>query len=96
MERLFWDCEFGDLSLTEHRGFIIKRVLGSGDWDSIMWLRGALGDSAIRDWFLSKNGGGLDPRRLRFWGLILDLPVDRVDEWVHKARMSPWGKRAAG
>ncbi len=82
LKPFFWDCDFSTLSLAQYRNFIIKRILVEGDWDAIKWLRKTVGDSGIRDWFLSKNGGGLDPRRLRFWGLILDLPKDRVDQWV--------------
>jgi len=61
-----------------------------------MWLRQTVGDPVIRDWFIEKRGGGLDPRRLRFWGLILDLPEAEVDEWVHKARQSTWRRRHVG
>jgi hypothetical protein len=92
-EWLFWDCEPGSLDLHKHRDFLIRRVLESGDWSAIQWIRGAMGDAAIREWFLSKNGGRLDPRRLRFWGLILDVPVSRVDEWVEKAKLSHWRER---
>jgi len=93
LENLFWDTDFDSLDLSEHANFIIRRVLDRGDWQAITWLRKAVGDGAIRDWFLAKNGGGLDPRRLRFWGNILDLPVAEVDEWVQKARQSTWHAR---
>ena len=93
LERLFWDCDFGSLSLTAHRKFIVRRILDRGNWDAITWLRRTVGDQVIRDWFLSKGGGGLDPRRLRFWGVILDLPVREVDEWVREARASSWHER---
>jgi len=93
LKTLFWDCDFGSLSLTEHRNFLVRRILDRGDWDAITWLRLTVGDAAIRDWFLAKNGGRLDPRKLRFWGLILDLPGDDVDGWVRKARASNWHGR---
>ena len=93
LEPLFWDCEFASLTLGRYRNFIIRRILDRGDWDAITWLREALGDAAIREWFLLKKGGGLDPPKLRFWGLILDLPEADVDEWVRKARASVWHGR---
>jgi hypothetical protein len=93
LENLFWDCDFSSVDLDQHRNFVIRRVLDRGDWDSIRWLRKAVGDTAIREWFLAKNGGGLDPRRLQFWGIILDLPADRVDEWIREARQSVWHGR---
>ena len=95
LRTLFWDCDFDSLRMGEHDGFVIRRVLDRGDWDSIKWLRGALGDDAIRQWFLAKRGGGLDPPKLRFWELILDLPKSEVDEWVRVARNSIWHGRAA-
>ena len=93
MEWIFWDCDPRLLDLEEHHDFMIRRVLESGDWDSIKWLRRVIGDAAIHEWFLAKNGGGLDPRRLRFWGLILDLPTQLVDEWVAKAKLSHWREK---
>lgn len=92
---LFWDCDFDAIRLGEYDNFIIRRVLGEGDWESIKWLRRTLGDDAIRQWFLAKRGGGLEPAKLRFWELILDLPKDDVDVWVREARGSIWHGRAA-
>ena len=90
---LFWDCDFASVNLGEHRNFVIRRILDRGDWDAITWLRRTLGDVVIRDWFLAKHGGGLDPRKLRFWELILDLPKEEADKWVAEARKSPWHGR---
>ena len=70
----FWDCDFSSLTWEQHGSFIIRRILDRGDWDTITWLRRSIGDEVLRDWFLAKSGGGLDPPKLRFWGLILDLP----------------------
>jgi len=95
LKSLFWDCDFGSLDLNGHRSFVIRRVLDRGDWDAITWLRRTIGDAVIRGWLLLKNGGRLDARKLRFWGLILDLPSARVEEWVRKARASTWHGRLA-
>lgn len=93
MKWLFWDCDPDSLDFDIHLDFIIRRILGNGDWSAIQWLRGNIGDAALRDWFLSGRGSRFDPRRLRFWGLILNLPAPMVDEWVTKARESVWHKR---
>lgn len=95
LRSLFWDCDFASVSLSEHRNFIVRRILDRGNWDAITWLRRTLGDAAIRDWFLAKSGGGLDPRKLRFWELILDMPNIKVGEWVRKAKSSTWHGRVA-
>lgn len=93
LRSLFWDCDSSAVSLEANLSFVIRRVLDRGTWDEITWLRKTVGDSAIRDWFLNKRGGGLDPPKLRFWGLILDLPEAEVDEWVRKATELPWHGR---
>lgn len=93
LRSLFWDCDFDSLRLGEYDDFVIRRVLDRGDWESIRWLRRTLGDSAVRQWFLAKHGGGLEPAKLRFWELILDLPKDEADEWVRQARSLPWNRR---
>ncbi len=87
--------DFDSLHLGEYDNFIIRRVLDYGGWESMKWLRRTLGDDAIRQWFLAKKGGGLEPAKLRYWELILDLPKDQVDEWVREARKSIWHGRAA-
>jgi hypothetical protein len=93
MRWLLWDCDPDSLDPREHGSFLIRRILESGDWNAITWLRRQVGDTAILEWFVSKRGGGLDPRRLRFWELILDLPKGAVDEWVAKTRLSTWHNR---
>lgn len=93
LKSLFWDCDFSTLELGKHRNFIIRRILDRGDWQAITWLRRTVGDGVIRDWLLERHGGGLDPRKLRFWGLILELPTAKVDEWVRDTRMSSWHRR---
>jgi len=93
LRNLFWDCDFDTVTWEKHRAFIIRRVLDRGDWDAIQWLRAAAGDQTIREWFLAKRGGGLDPRKLRFWELILDLPKEEADKWVAEARKTTWHGR---
>lgn len=89
----FWDCDFSSLSWEDHRDYIIKRILTHGDWNSVRWLRVRLGDTALRRWIEENGGGGMDPRQLRFWGLILRIPEPTVDAWVEAAQQSIWGRR---
>jgi hypothetical protein len=84
---LFWDCDPSEVSITAHRSFIIGRVLDSGDWNAVSWLRREVGDDALREWFVRKRGGGLDARKMRFWELILGLPGEMVSEWVSRSRV---------
>lgn len=89
----FWDCEFSALSWEGQHDFIVRRLLQSGSWQAVSWLRLELGDAELRRWLLAHRGGGLSPRQLRFWEAILGLPRAQVTRWVHTAAAQPWGRR---
>lgn len=90
---LFWDVDFETLSWEGHRNFIIQRVLMHGSLAMLRWLREKIGDQALADWIVMHQGGGLSPRQLRYWELILDLPNTQVDGWVEARRESIWENR---
>jgi hypothetical protein len=92
---LFWDCDFESLQWLDDKDFITSRVLTSGEWDALQWLRGKTGDTALREWLKSHNGGGLSPERLRFWELLLHIPHRMVNSWIMKESHSIWRQRAA-
>lgn len=89
---LFWEYD-SDLDWNEDRDLIIRRILAEGTWDAIVWLRDRVDDPTLRRWIKARSGEALSPRQLRFWELILDLPSDRVDEWVDTRRASVWANR---
>lgn len=89
----FWDYPSVKLSLQTDRDLIIRRILTSGSWESIQWLREQIGDAKLRQWLLAHRGRGLSPRQLRFWGLWLDIPTRQVSGWVRTSRNNPWGQR---
>ena len=93
LAKFFWDCDFAALSWDEHQDFITRRLLRSGDWDALTWLRGQMGDPALRQWLEQQRGAGLSPRQLRFWEAILDLPHPKVTRWVRAAAAQPWERR---
>jgi len=74
---------------------IIGRVLASGPWETVQWLRSAAGDAAIRSWIERHEGRGLSPRQLRFWQLVLDIPARRVNAWLEDERRRVWDRRSA-
>gem|GEM_PF-3360764 len=90
---LFWDCPFNDLRLPRDQPFVIGRVLTSGSWPQIGWLRQRVGDDGIRQWIGSCAGRPLDPLQLRFWELILDLPTQQVDRWLACRSPNVWDRR---
>ena len=89
----FWDYPFARLSITKDRDLIIRRLLSSGSWDAVCWMRRQIGDQTLREWLIAHKGRGLTPRQLRFWGVIYDLPVRQVNSWVRAAQNGIWGNR---
>src|SRR5579883_3288807 len=89
---LFWDYDFDTLRWEHDRDLLIARVLTTGGWEAIRWLRGRCGDPDLRAWIIHRWGAGLAPRQLRFWELILGLPAPQVNAWVARARRSVWGQ----
>ena len=90
----FWDVDFDALRWEPYQDFIVRRVLQSGSWEAVCWLRRSLGDAWLRDWLLAQRGARLEPRRLRFWQVVLRLPARTVDRWVASFRDNPWSDRA--
>jgi len=62
----FWDYPSAELSLETDQSLIIQRILTSGSWDSVLWLRSQVGDHTLKEWLISHRGRGLSPRQLRF------------------------------
>jgi uncharacterized protein DUF6922 len=93
VKALFWDVAPGELRWDLHREFIIGRILASGPWDVVQWLRKREGDAAVRSWIERHEGRGLSPKQLRFWELILGIPSERVDPWVERERSGIWDRR---
>ena len=90
---LFWDHDFGALSWEQDRDLLMARILTTGGWEAIRWLRDHCGDPELRDWIIRRRGARLTPRQLRFWELILGLPAPQVNIWVARAKGSVWEQR---
>jgi hypothetical protein len=91
---LFWEHGDRDISAEEHPDFVIDRVLSSGDWQSSRWLRQQVGDAAIRERVTRTHGRHLDPRQLRLWQVLLDLPEAEVTRWLDRDERRLWDRRA--
>jgi hypothetical protein len=96
LRRYFWEYDPARLSWEGSRHTIVTRLLQSGGWDAVRWLRAHVSDDELRELLVRRRGRGIDPKRLRFWGLILDLPREQVDEWIAVARSNPWHQRTTG
>jgi hypothetical protein len=93
VKKLFWDLDPRSLRWDRDQEMIIGRILASGPWETVKWLRSAAGDEAIRGWIERHEGRGLSPRQLRYWQLILDIPRRRVDAWLKDERRQVWDRR---
>jgi hypothetical protein len=89
----FWEYDFDALIWEDDRELIIGRVLTSGDWNALIWLRSHAGDHSLREWIERHRGSGLSPQKLRFWELVLGLPHRQVNTWLSAERRKIWGKR---
>jgi superfamily II DNA or RNA helicase/DNA-binding XRE family transcriptional regulator len=90
---LFWEHDFQSLNWWDDRDLIASKILAGDDDAATEWLRTKLDDQALARWLVVRGGAGLDPRRLRYWQVVLDLPGNLVDEWVKRLREEPWSKR---
>lgn len=90
---LFWDYDFNRLSWEQDRDLITARILAYGDWEAVSWLRAQIGDQGLRRWIETRQGRGLDARRLRFWELVLGLPHRQVDGWLARWGQGSWRSR---
>jgi hypothetical protein len=91
--KYFWDVDFSAISWEQHKNFIIRRILQSGDFQALRWLRSQLGDSALRDWILARNARGLSPRQIRYWSVVLSIDESLANQWVMQAQNTPWELR---
>ena len=78
---LFAEREWTSLALARDARIVAARVLVSGTWEDITWLRRRLGDEEVSRLIVDGEGLGLSAKQLRFWELIFDLPSRLVDEW---------------
>ncbi len=93
LEPFFWEYDVRKLSFAKDKKTIMAKILSSATWEGVQWLRSHVSDQEIREWILERHGRGLDPKRLRFWELILDLPHEQVNAWIDRMKRSPWETR---
>ena len=93
LHRYFWDYDPKRLSREGSPETIVYRLLEVGGWDAVQWLLGHLSSEELGAYLARRRGRGMAPRRLRFWGVVLDLSRAQVDEWIAEGRSHPWLQR---
>jgi len=92
---LMWEYKNTVIRWPEDSDLVIRKILDAGGWDSIQWLIDTAAHEVLRTWIAQRQGAGLEPRKIRFWQAILDIPASQADEWVKAAKADPWGGRLA-
>lgn len=90
---VLWDVDPSTVSLARHRQFLIRRVLSRGTWAQIAWLRGRVGDDALRATIVRTHAKDLTRRQARFWQVILDLDEGLVTAWLDLPMRRLWEGR---
>lgn len=93
LHQYFWEYSQDRLDWAQNRHTVILRLLQAGGMDAVQWLREQISDEEIRDFLVRRQGRGIDPRRLRFWALVLDIPRTEVDRWIGVEKSNPWSRR---
>lgn len=96
VRRYLWEHDPERISWETGRHTIVAKLLQVGGWDAVRWLRAHLSDDELREFLVRRRGRGIDPKRLRFWELVLGLPREQVDAWIATARADPWHRRTHG
>ena len=69
VQKYFWDCDIKELSLEEHRHFIIERILNFGDDDAVRWLLDHTKPASIKN--VVQHGRNLSEKTRNFWNIMM-------------------------
>jgi hypothetical protein len=67
----FWDTQFTGREFLDWPEHTIERVLEYGQWKDIRFLRGIVGDEAIRS--VVKSSRRLSPKTVNLWTILLNI-----------------------
>jgi hypothetical protein len=69
---LFWEIDPESLDLSEHRDYVLERVLGRGGWEAMRWARKTFSRDELVG-LLTTKGSRLPPRERAYWSVICGL-----------------------
>ncbi len=95
LKKYFWDYDFHNLTWEQDKNLIVSRILSSGDWEAVTWLRSQIDAVALRRWITDHRGAGLTPQKLRFWELILNIPHRQINSWFKEKERMIWAERVS-
>jgi hypothetical protein len=89
VQRLFWDRDLASIGPRRHRAFVIQRILSSGGIGPFLWLKALASTEELRLHIEGREGREIEPRRLRYFELVLGLRRAEVSAWIRRQRRSP-------
>src|SRR3989442_1206929 len=94
LRRLFWDYDFRRLSWKQDADLVTQRVLASGGWSDLCWLRRRLGGRGAPARPSSLGGPGLVYAQVQAppfdAGTVTARPGNRLSHRAHGSRHAPW------
>ena len=91
MAWLFPEYTFQEMTLKEHEGVIIERVLEKGTWEQTRWLFSIIGEARVGKWVREHGYRLLSKRSFALWRLALDIQEFQTPDWAIAAKeLEPW------
>jgi hypothetical protein len=87
----FWDVRLADLSLDQHRDFILARLLEWGDRAAVRWMLRQYPRKAVADFLLGRGAELLSKRAWHFWTTQLGVRTRRGTPSSWRSRGRRWG-----
>lgn len=88
---LFPEYDFEQMSLQQHRGIIIERILERGSWEQLRWLFQTFRESTVAEWVRNHGFRLLSKRSFALWCLTLGVDDFHAPDWAFAAKASaPW------
>lgn len=88
---LFPEYIFQEMTLTDHEGVIIERILDRGTWEQVRWLFSILGEDRVRVWVQHHGYRLLSKRSFALWCLALEIREYQAPDWAIEAKeLEPW------
>ena len=76
LRSLFWEVDFSDVQLKNHKRYVIERILDYGDDESVRWLRRNVVPKDIAE--VVKSSRVISPNTAALWALIFDISNEEI------------------
>lgn len=91
LRRFFWDVEGSSLSTTQHRNFILARLLELGDREALRWVLRRYPQRELADFLTHRGAEVLSARSLSFWARQVGATSRQRPRSSWRRRGRAWG-----